>query len=552
MKSSNFKVSTPVSVDWTLAAVDGKITNTTVSAVDQLSITLQMSVSATKMMEVPIVRGSGMISAKVTGLTPILRTPLKITQAKAGDTVVFPGPGKGNAAQLDITLSDGRVWTVFLSAATDLIVGSNFVKFAAPFTGNIRAAFAGTEAAIVDIAAYKDVVPIGGVVDYTNTAEQSTITFAWTRVGLADWAPVTTGNVMMYALPHHFDILTNPTKNVNLNITTIKGNMTVVGDATWTMVETLNQIGWFMPREYNLTSTFGSMLYAELEKQWPIDAAYRASSSDSYNFGVELAKMARIGSIGVTVNYTEAAVLKIRTFIKNTLADHFKEQTDNPPTFDELWGGIVSKDGKSATADWGNGIYTDHLKHYGYLLYAAAWAIKNDTSGDMWATNYTENLLYYARDIANPNPSDPYFPVTRYKDWFCGHSWSTGLMEYGDNRSQMSSSEAVHAYYAIALLGNALNNTDIETYGRMLMMTEIRSAKKYFQIPEDSVVYPEPFKSNRMAGVVWDSQVYYTTWMGGDASEVHGVQLMPFTPATTVLIEAAFATQEYAVIGNAA
>lgn len=31
------------------------------------------------------------------------------------------------------------------------------------------------------------------------------------------------------------------------------------------------------------------------------------------------------------------------------------------------------------------------------------------------------------RDIASPSAQDPYFPPTRHKDWYLGHSWAQGL-----------------------------------------------------------------------------------------------------------------------------
>jgi len=32
-----------------------------------------------------------------------------------------------------------------------------------------------------------------------------------------------------------------------------------------------------------------------------------------------------------------------------------------------------------------------------------------------------------ARDIGNPSTEDPYFTVTRHRDWFQGHSWASGV-----------------------------------------------------------------------------------------------------------------------------
>lgn len=219
----------------------------------------------------------------------------------------------------------------------------------------------------------------------------------------------------------------------------------------------------------------------------------------------------------------------------------------NTLQYDQSWGGLVTSKGlENPKADYGNGLYNDHHFQYGYMIYAAAYALKNDTSD--FKTKYLEKILTFARDIANPNMEDTYFPITRHKDWFTGHSWAAGLVEYGDNRNQQSVSEAIHAYYAIALLGEALNNADIFNYGKMMAATELTAAKTYFQINSTSVIYPETFKSNAMVGVVWDNQAYYTTWMGGNVEYIHGIQMLPFTPITTVLLSASFVQTQYNVV----
>ena len=40
---------------------------------------------------------------------------------------------------------------------------------------------------------------------------------------------------------------------------------------------------------------------------------------------------------------------------------------------------------------------------------------------------YSRYLQGLARDIGNPSTADPYYPVTRHRDWFQGHSWASGV-----------------------------------------------------------------------------------------------------------------------------
>ncbi len=48
-----------------------------------------------------------------------------------------------------------------------------------------------------------------------------------------------------------------------------------------------------------------------------------------------------------------------------------------------------------------------------------------------WGSKYSDYVLDLIRDIANPSHADNYFPVTRHKDWYLGHSWASGLFEFG-------------------------------------------------------------------------------------------------------------------------
>ena len=68
------------------------------------------------------------------------------------------------------------------------------------------------------------------------------------------------------------------------------------------------------------------------------------------------------------------------------------------------------------------------------------------------------------------------------KDWWAGHSWASGTDVFGDAKNQESTSEAVNGYYAVALLGSALGDASLETYGRLLAAMEVSSAQEYWQV----------------------------------------------------------------------
>lgn len=150
-----------------------------------------------------------------------------------------------------------------------------------------------------------------------------------------------------------------------------------------------------------------------------------------------------------------------------------------------------------------------------------------------WGSKYSDYILDLIRDIANPSHSDKYFPVTRHKDWYLGHSWASGLLEFGgtqicvtkhcngsntvvDDKNQESTSEAINAYYAVHLWGLAVGDEFASNLGRVLLATEIRSSQKYWHMyPENFDIYDSVFAKNSVVGVLWSSKVDYATWFGG-------------------------------------
>lgn len=58
-----------------------------------------------------------------------------------------------------------------------------------------------------------------------------------------------------------------------------------------------------------------------------------------------------------------------------------------------------------------------------------------------------------------------------------------------------------------------MNDERLKNWGSLLAATELRSAKKYWQMPDDSV-YPDTFAKNRMVGTLWTTKVDYRTYFG--------------------------------------
>jgi len=196
--------------------------------------------------------------------------------------------------------------------------------------------------------------------------------------------------------------------------------------------------------------------------------------------------------------------------------------------------------------NFGNGFYNDHHFHYGYFIYAIAVVAKFDLE---WANQYKEQILLYVRDYANPSENDAFFPKSRHKDWYHGHSWAGGIplingQPYFNGRNQESTSEAVNGYYAVALLGEATGWANVKSVGRVLTALEISAAQMYWQVKTNSKVYPAQFK-HKVIGINWSNLAQFQTWFGPNPYFIHGIQMLPFTPITESLLDPTWAKEAF-------
>lgn len=63
-----------------------------------------------------------------------------------------------------------------------------------------------------------------------------------------------------------------------------------------------------------------------------------------------------------------------------------------------------------------------------------------------------------------------------------GHSWASGIFPSASGRNQESVSEALNAWYGLALYGMALGDASLRDLGRVMLATEMRSGFKYWQV----------------------------------------------------------------------
>jgi endo-1,3(4)-beta-glucanase len=174
-----------------------------------------------------------------------------------------------------------------------------------------------------------------------------------------------------------------------------------------------------------------------------------------------------------------------------------------------------------------------------------------------------------------------FFPLARYKSWYDGHSFASGLFPFGNGKSQESSSEAVNGYYGAYLwslvknqLGHGDASGDFKDFLRLLLATEIRGAKTYWHmLPPEPVqkvshrsnrtrststrnstqlqqkktmmIYNPSFRSNYMVGNLGMLDAVCNTYFAKELFYVHLINIIPVTAITTELFSQDYAREQY-------
>lgn len=177
----------------------------------------------------------------------------------------------------------------------------------------------------------------------------------------------------------------------------------------------------------------------------------------------------------------------------------------------------------------------DHHFHYGYWVMAAAHVARRDpkwASAQQWGGMV--NLL--VRDIATSQRKRVDFPFLRNFDVYEGHSWARGNSEFfGLGNDQESSSEAIHAWAAIAQWGQATADPALKALGMYLYATESASVLHYWFNAHGNV-FPTDYRQP-LASMVFGGGYGFSTWWTEEPRQIMGINLLPITPASVYLAQ---------------
>ena len=177
----------------------------------------------------------------------------------------------------------------------------------------------------------------------------------------------------------------------------------------------------------------------------------------------------------------------------------------------------------------------DHHFHYGYWIMAATHVARRDPQ---WASQQRwggmVNLL--VRDIATFQRKRADFPFVRNFDVYEGHSWARGNSEFfGLGNDQESSSEAIHAWAAVAQWGEATGQPELKALGMYLYATEVSSVLHYWFDAHGNVFHPD--YRQPLASMVFGGGYGFSTWWTEEPRQIMGINLLPITPASVYLAQ---------------
>ncbi|MEJ0072633.1 MAG: glycosyl hydrolase [Candidatus Saccharibacteria bacterium] len=233
-------------------------------------------------------------------------------------------------------MNNGQTWLIYATSSLSITFTSSGMTATAPYTGSLQVAVllnSGDET-VYDACAGS--VLTGGSVDATFSGNTATMTFTFTAAS---------GTPLVFALPHHQDILVSPTYQ-SLSIRGMKGTMRAIQAGSWTLSETLTTISWQAPTAIAAAAINDIQSALTTDKTFTPDVTNLNTNNvptgvDPYYTGKAVAKQARMVLIAQAVGDTASADT-ILSSLKTTITDWLNGTYQNPLLYDTVWGGLVS------------------------------------------------------------------------------------------------------------------------------------------------------------------------------------------------------------------
>ncbi|KAN0121685.1 glycoside hydrolase family 81 protein [Hyaloscypha variabilis] len=528
----------PTQTDWRACFTEhlGSASNHKATAFDTQSVTVQYF-QGSSTMAFYAVPGSPYVTFEYNEATPLFTSMNGNIQTFNGQTI---GTGKNITAtgtEFSVTDTAGSTYLIYGLSSITLTADSesSIIVASSQYTGVLRLVMLNQTSDKALLDQYYQVYPTSVGLDYSFTDTTGTLIFTWDTVGDGS-------DLLLLTWPHHRISLQNPNypATTSLSYLTTKGWMYPVLGNEWQLLYTLSSIIWDPPR--SLDSTCQPAVIQGLEYEvGQLDPADAPIPGDFYYWGGALNAVARLAVIADSLGRNDL-ITPVIQYLETSFDYWFNSSATTLAAYETTWGGVVDKAGATnVNIDFGNGYYNDHHFHYGYFLAVAATIAKYDGA---WLNEHKDYINWFARDIINPSPEDPYFPITRCRDWFAGHSWASGIANGAGSRDQESTGEAVNGYYGALLWASVALSQDYVNYANLLMMTEIQGAQTYWHLypsyssSDPTNPYPEAdVRALITMGNVEDWQSGAWLFWGAERSEIAAIQQLPVQPISELLYD---------------
>eukprot|EP00250_Pteridium_aquilinum_P020727 c24920_g1_i1 orf=47-2338(+) len=460
-----------------------------ITSFDDVSVTLELHGG----IKVPLVRGCPYI----TFIFSIMAMPTFATEHKITELI-----SNKTHTKHKLSFKNRQTWLIYSSHELFLEQDSGSIKVNRAYEGHIRVVLlnGGAQAEAV-LDEHAGTYPVGGRADVSVPFQ---VRYTW-EMGLAD------KRLLMLSLPIHRDMMAhNDDRRPSVAYDGIDGKMEAISSNSWLLkTSDISSVGWH---------SIGGIQKAKERKE--VEAVLRHDMSvlmplpenivSAYSHGKFMARVAHMAMIAEEVGSCLDLLKQAREFLTESLTAWLEGRfRGNALVYDSKWGGIIARATQRGSTGASKGLYDDAHYTLGYFCYAGAVLAKLD---EAWGKAHRAHLYKLMSDYMSGakmnklEPHDDYvFPRLRHFDLWVLHSWGgDGLVESEYGRRQLSSSEAVHAYYAGAMLGLAFNDKELVNLGLTLASLEIKAAQLLWHIPSSSSLYPLPFSShNRMIKVLW-------------------------------------------------
>ncbi|KAK7316225.1 hypothetical protein VNO77_35083 [Canavalia gladiata] len=499
-----------------------------ISSYSDLSVTLDIPSSNLRFF---LVRGSPFLTVSVTQSTPLSITTIHaITSFSSNDSLT----------KFTFQFNNGQKWLLFASSPIKLSHDNNNPSeiTSDAFSGIIRIALCpdsnSDKEAVLD--RFSSCYPVSG---NAVIKEPFCVEYNWETKG--------SGDMLLLAHPLHVQLLSNKESDVTVlddfKYKSIDGDLVGVVGKSWLLKANPVSVTWHSTRGVKEESR-DEIISALVNDVENLDAS-KIEIVSSYLYGQFIARAARFALIAEEVSFYDV-IPNVSMFLKEAiepwLDSNYKK---NGFLHDHKWGGIITNKGSTdEKEDSGFGIYNDHQYQLGYFLYVIAVLAKIDPA---WGRKYKAKAYSLMQDFMNLDTlSNSNYTRFRCFDLYKLHSWAAGLTVFSDGRNHESTSQAVNAYYAAALMGMAYGDINLLTLGSTLTSLEIHAAQMWVHVKPDGTMYESAFtEENRILGILWANKRDIKLWFASGVLKEYrlGIHLLPLSPIS----EALFSNIDYVI-----